>query len=198
MSFVLGANLPWVRYGGDFGANAWSPRRRPRHQTCRSTACARRAAPAARGRRHAPAVVLPVRWTRRHPVSRGRLAARDSKRSVARLRRRARSRTQGRLVVDARAVRLPPVPAATRRQWRPDRGPQPADRARRSARAPAGQHRRAPACQLRPLGGDWGLGSVQRAGVGDLRRRDLEPGLERLEDRPCAGSFTRPRRGRTP
>lgn len=24
MSFVLGANLPWVRYGGDFGANAWS------------------------------------------------------------------------------------------------------------------------------------------------------------------------------
>lgn len=25
MSFVLGANLPWVRYGGDFGCNAWSP-----------------------------------------------------------------------------------------------------------------------------------------------------------------------------
>ena len=25
MSFVHGANLPWVRYGGDFGANAWSP-----------------------------------------------------------------------------------------------------------------------------------------------------------------------------
>jgi hypothetical protein len=25
MSFTLGANLPWVRYGGDFGANAWSP-----------------------------------------------------------------------------------------------------------------------------------------------------------------------------
>ncbi|MBK5296353.1 MAG: hypothetical protein JJE40_04280 [Vicinamibacteria bacterium] len=25
MSLVLGANLPWVRYGGDFGANAWSP-----------------------------------------------------------------------------------------------------------------------------------------------------------------------------
>jgi len=25
MSFVVGANLPWVRYGGDFGANAWSP-----------------------------------------------------------------------------------------------------------------------------------------------------------------------------
>jgi hypothetical protein len=25
MSFELGANLPWVRYGGDFGANAWSP-----------------------------------------------------------------------------------------------------------------------------------------------------------------------------
>ena len=25
MSFDLGANLPWVRYGGDFGANAWSP-----------------------------------------------------------------------------------------------------------------------------------------------------------------------------
>jgi hypothetical protein len=25
MSFVLGANLPWIRYGGDFGANAWSP-----------------------------------------------------------------------------------------------------------------------------------------------------------------------------
>jgi hypothetical protein len=24
-SFVVGANLPWVRYGGDFGANAWSP-----------------------------------------------------------------------------------------------------------------------------------------------------------------------------
>ena len=24
MSFVLGANLPWIRYGGDFGANAWS------------------------------------------------------------------------------------------------------------------------------------------------------------------------------
>jgi len=23
--FVVGANLPWVRYGGDFGANAWSP-----------------------------------------------------------------------------------------------------------------------------------------------------------------------------
>jgi hypothetical protein len=25
MSFVVGANLPWVRYGGDFGANAWAP-----------------------------------------------------------------------------------------------------------------------------------------------------------------------------
>lgn len=25
MSFVLGANLPWIRYGGDFGANSWSP-----------------------------------------------------------------------------------------------------------------------------------------------------------------------------
>jgi len=25
MSFDLGANLPWVHYGGDFGANAWSP-----------------------------------------------------------------------------------------------------------------------------------------------------------------------------
>jgi hypothetical protein len=25
MSFVLGANLPWIRYGGDFGANNWSP-----------------------------------------------------------------------------------------------------------------------------------------------------------------------------
>lgn len=25
MSFSLGANLPWVRYGSDFGANAWSP-----------------------------------------------------------------------------------------------------------------------------------------------------------------------------
>lgn len=25
MSFVVGANLPWVRYGGDFGGNAWSP-----------------------------------------------------------------------------------------------------------------------------------------------------------------------------
>jgi hypothetical protein len=25
MSIVLGANLPWVRYGGDFGANAWWP-----------------------------------------------------------------------------------------------------------------------------------------------------------------------------
>lgn len=25
MSFVVGANVPWVRYGGDFGANAWSP-----------------------------------------------------------------------------------------------------------------------------------------------------------------------------
>lgn len=23
--FFLGANLPWLRYGGDFGANAWSP-----------------------------------------------------------------------------------------------------------------------------------------------------------------------------
>lgn len=25
MSLLLGANLPWVRYGGDFGANAWAP-----------------------------------------------------------------------------------------------------------------------------------------------------------------------------
>lgn len=25
MSFILGANLPWIRYGGDFGRNAWSP-----------------------------------------------------------------------------------------------------------------------------------------------------------------------------
>jgi hypothetical protein len=24
-AFLVGANLPWVRYGGDFGANAWSP-----------------------------------------------------------------------------------------------------------------------------------------------------------------------------
>src|SRR5690242_1285104 len=23
--FALGANLPWVHYGGDFGANAWRP-----------------------------------------------------------------------------------------------------------------------------------------------------------------------------
>jgi hypothetical protein len=25
VGFVVGANLPWVSYGGDFGANAWSP-----------------------------------------------------------------------------------------------------------------------------------------------------------------------------
>jgi hypothetical protein len=25
MPFIMGANLPWLRYGGDFGANAWSP-----------------------------------------------------------------------------------------------------------------------------------------------------------------------------
>jgi hypothetical protein len=25
-SFSLGANLPWINYGGDFGANAWRPR----------------------------------------------------------------------------------------------------------------------------------------------------------------------------
>ena len=25
VSFVVGANLPWLRYGWDFGANAWSP-----------------------------------------------------------------------------------------------------------------------------------------------------------------------------
>jgi hypothetical protein len=25
-AFALGANLPWLRYGGDFGANAWQPR----------------------------------------------------------------------------------------------------------------------------------------------------------------------------
>jgi hypothetical protein len=25
-AFSLGANLPWIRYGGDFGANAWHPR----------------------------------------------------------------------------------------------------------------------------------------------------------------------------
>ena len=24
--FQVGANLPWLQYGGDFGANAWSPR----------------------------------------------------------------------------------------------------------------------------------------------------------------------------
>ncbi|MDB5098299.1 MAG: Endo-beta-mannanase [Cyanobacteria bacterium RYN_339] len=24
--FVLGANLPWLQYGGDFGANAWNPK----------------------------------------------------------------------------------------------------------------------------------------------------------------------------
>src|SRR5688572_3111653 len=24
--FIVGANLPWLRYGGDFGANAWRPR----------------------------------------------------------------------------------------------------------------------------------------------------------------------------
>ncbi|HOQ61062.1 MAG TPA: hypothetical protein PKZ08_10605, partial [Vicinamibacterales bacterium] len=25
LSFVVGTNLPWLRYGGDFGANAWRP-----------------------------------------------------------------------------------------------------------------------------------------------------------------------------
>ena len=75
---------------------------------------------------------------------------------------------------------------------RPDPGPQPADRACRPALAPAGQHPRAPVCQRRPLGGDWSLGSVQRAGVGDLRRRDLEPCLERLE----IGHARIPSRGR--
>ena len=25
LPFLVGANLPWLRYGGDFGANAWSP-----------------------------------------------------------------------------------------------------------------------------------------------------------------------------
>lgn len=25
-TFTIGANLPWLRYGGDFGANAWHPR----------------------------------------------------------------------------------------------------------------------------------------------------------------------------
>jgi len=25
MSFIAGVNLPWIRYGGDFGANAWRP-----------------------------------------------------------------------------------------------------------------------------------------------------------------------------
>ena len=25
LPFLSGANLPWLRYGGDFGANAWSP-----------------------------------------------------------------------------------------------------------------------------------------------------------------------------
>ena len=24
-AFFVGANLPWIRYGGDFGANAWAP-----------------------------------------------------------------------------------------------------------------------------------------------------------------------------
>ena len=23
--FLVGVNLPWIRYGGDFGANAWHP-----------------------------------------------------------------------------------------------------------------------------------------------------------------------------
>jgi hypothetical protein len=25
LPFIMGANLPWLRYGGDFGANAWTP-----------------------------------------------------------------------------------------------------------------------------------------------------------------------------
>ena len=24
-AFFVGANLPWIRYGGDFGASRWSP-----------------------------------------------------------------------------------------------------------------------------------------------------------------------------
>ena len=198
MSFVLGANLPWVRYGGDFGANAWSPggglatRPADQHRVLR---CAAAAAP---GRRDAPALVLPVRCARRHPVSRRRRASRDASRGVARYRRRARSGPQGRPLRDARAVRFPPVPAPARRQRRADRGPQPADRARRSARAAAGQHRRAAAGQLRPRAGDWSLGPVQRARVGHLRRRDLESGVERLEGGDARVPPRRPRRARTP
>ena len=31
-TFVVGANLPWISYGGDFGANAWRPAGGVRHQ----------------------------------------------------------------------------------------------------------------------------------------------------------------------
>jgi hypothetical protein len=30
-AFFVGANLPWIRYGGDFGANAWAPAGISRH-----------------------------------------------------------------------------------------------------------------------------------------------------------------------
>jgi hypothetical protein len=44
--FLVGVNLPWIRYGGDFGANAWHPAggvHLPERQVELETACARMA-----------------------------------------------------------------------------------------------------------------------------------------------------------
>ena len=45
-SFLMGVNLPWLRYGGDFGANAWHPEggiHRPERRDALEAACARMA-----------------------------------------------------------------------------------------------------------------------------------------------------------
>ena len=76
--FVVGANLPWLRYGWDFGANAWSPQgglaSRGRDARARRTAGL-----AACARRRGPALVRALRWPRR-PEGRARRNARRARR----------------------------------------------------------------------------------------------------------------------
>ena len=187
MSFVLGANLPWVRYGGDFGANAWSPEgglsTRPADQQRVLDVLLRLRA----GRRHAAALVLPVRRPRRHPLSREDGAPLEMQMQAW------RDIDVALDLVRKADLSLMPV-LFDFHLCRPRRvvnGVQTGGRSRlisrrRSARAPAGQHRRAAAGQLRPRAGDRRLGPVQRARVGHLRRRDLESRCRASRRRRCA------------
>ena len=89
--FLIGANLPWVHYGIDFGANAWRPDGGISQPAERAQLDAAFAAPRGRWRAMGAMVSL-LRWARRHSIQRRRTPAWARRVRVQGCRRRARDR----------------------------------------------------------------------------------------------------------